>query len=82
MPLVLSRRTESVFSLFAEINPTQPQHLDFAISSNITGNESEETLFRWSYEQLFFKYFPIHKLIVEKMSADVICSHLGLNECR
>jgi hypothetical protein len=27
------------------------------------------------YEQLFFKYFPIHVLVLEKMAADdVVCS--------
>jgi hypothetical protein len=35
---------------------------------------------KW-YEQLFFKYFPIHTLDLEKMCADdVVCSSLGLNE--
>jgi hypothetical protein len=39
-------------------------------------------LFSWLCEQLlFFKYFSIHTLVLEKICADdVICSCLGLNE--
>jgi hypothetical protein len=33
------------------------------------------------YEQLFFKYFPIHTGDFEKMCVDdVVCSSLGVNE--
>jgi hypothetical protein len=39
------------------------------------------TYFRKKFEQLFFKYFPIHTLVFEKTGVDdVVCSSLGFNE--
>jgi hypothetical protein len=55
--------------------------LDFFAMVSAKQYVLEELCSDGSEEQLFFKYFPIHTLVVQKVcTGDVVCSRPGLNE--